>query len=66
VSDAADERITVEWSNDYRACTAHALDPVTRAALVLRFHSPEPVLDPIARLRMEQVALDAVARIVAL
>jgi hypothetical protein len=63
VSDAAEDRTTVAWSTDCRACIARAFDPVSGAALVLRFHSPEPVLDAIARLRMEKVALDAVARI---
>ena len=66
VSDAAEERITIEWSSDHRACSARAVDPLTGAAMVLRFHSPEPVGDAIARLRMERAAIEAVTRLIEL
>ena len=63
VTDAAEDRITVEWSADHRSCTARALDAASGHALLLRFFSPEPVLDPMARLRMENAAIAAVARL---
>lgn len=63
VTDPAEARITVEWSLDYRSCAVRVV-AFGGEALLLRFRSPEPVLDPIARVRMEQAAYDAASRLV--
>lgn len=53
----------VEWTRDHRTCTATAVDGINQPALVVTFHSSAPVLDPIARHRMESEALAALRRL---
>ena len=52
----------VEWTRDHRTCTATAVDAANQPLLVVTFHSGAPVLDPIARHRMESEALAALRR----
>lgn len=60
-SDAVDDPfpILVEWSPDFSCYVARACDGTHRGILSLTFRSPEPVSDPIARLRMEAAAIEA-------
>jgi hypothetical protein len=57
------ERTRVEWTHDHRTCTATAVDAGGRPALVVTFHNGSPILDPIARQRMENEALAALQRL---
>ena len=53
----------MEWTRDHRTCTATAIDAGSQPVLVVTFHSSSPVLDPIARHRMEGEALAALRRL---
>lgn len=53
----------MEWTRDHRTCTATAIDANQQPMLVVTFHSSEPVLDVIARQRMESEALVALRRL---
>jgi hypothetical protein len=49
----------VEWSPDFRYCTATAHDRGGDRIVALTFASPDPCGDPIVRLRMETAAAAA-------
>jgi hypothetical protein len=54
--------IRVEWLHEFRSCVARAGEAAS-PGLSITFNSHEPVLDPIARLRMENAAIEALRRL---
>ncbi len=62
MSQATPDRYLVQWSEDLRTCTATRGEGKA-APISLTFRSPEAVTDPIARIRMEEVTVDALAQL---
>jgi hypothetical protein len=62
VSHNPEHSIRVEWLHEFRSCVARANEAAS-PGLSITFNSHEPVLDPIARLRMENAAIEALRRL---
>jgi hypothetical protein len=66
VTDAESEQYVIDWSPDFRSCTARTQVRTGEPPLAVTFHSAEPVTDTMARLRMERAAVEALERLGAL